>query len=148
MRAAIGAESEPTIMEVERGAIRRFADAIDDPNPLYRDEEYAKNTRLGGIIAPPTFFGWPYKQGKPASRVKNPFTRVLNGGTEVEYFQPIHAGDTLIATTKLVDIQERQGRPGIGRMLFQVRETTYKNQKGEVVAISRGTTISYEGPRS
>ena len=52
----------------------------------------------------------------------------------------------MTATSKLVDLFERQGRPGIGRMLFQVVETTYQNQEDEVVVKTRQTSISYEGP--
>jgi hypothetical protein len=31
----------------------------------------------------------------------------------------------------------------MGKMLFIINETTYKNQNGEVVAKARGTGISY-----
>ena len=53
--------------EATRGAIKRFADGIGDPNPLWRDVEYGKQTRYGSIIAPPSWafsvlagiqFGW------------------------------------------------------------------------------------------
>ena len=36
-----------------RDAIRHFANGIGDANPLWRNDEYAKNTRYGGIIGPP-----------------------------------------------------------------------------------------------
>jgi len=39
---------------VTTDVIRHFADAMGDRNPLWRREDYAKNTRWGGIIAPPT----------------------------------------------------------------------------------------------
>jgi acyl dehydratase len=35
--------------------IRHFADGLGDTNPLWTDEEYAKRTKWGGIIAPPCF---------------------------------------------------------------------------------------------
>ena len=38
----IGTESLPNILGVERGAIRRYAQAIEDSNPLFNDVEYAK----------------------------------------------------------------------------------------------------------
>jgi len=41
------------VYDVTDKDIRRFAQAIDDPNPLYYDEEYAKKTIYKGIIAPP-----------------------------------------------------------------------------------------------
>ena len=56
MRRAIGVESEPGVIEVEKETIRRVADALDDPNPLWRAEEYAKGTSYGGIIAFPIAF--------------------------------------------------------------------------------------------
>jgi hypothetical protein len=40
---------------IEAGHIMIFARAIGDANPIYSDEDYAKQTEPGGIIAPPTF---------------------------------------------------------------------------------------------
>ena len=47
--------------------IRHYVDAMGDRNPLWRSEDYAKKTRWGGIIGPPTFTDsivqpYPYKQ--------------------------------------------------------------------------------------
>ena len=55
----VGRAGDTMIMEVDRGGIKRFADAIGDFNPLYWDEEYAKSSRYGSIISPPGYFGWP-----------------------------------------------------------------------------------------
>ena len=147
MRAAIGVESEPSIREVEKGAIRRFAEAVGDPNPLYHDEESAAKSKHGAMICPPSFFGWVVRSGRTARTFESPFTRVFNGGNEYEFFKPIKAGDVLTTTSKIADMYERQGGPQTGRMLFTISETTFKNQDGEIVAKSRGTGISYEGPR-
>jgi len=57
----IGKVGDIRIMEVEKGAIKRYADAVGDFNPIYWDEEYASNSRYGSIIAPPGFFGWPIR---------------------------------------------------------------------------------------
>ena len=40
---------------VEASHIMMFARSVGDANPIYHDEEYAKGTDSGGIIAPPTF---------------------------------------------------------------------------------------------
>ena len=37
----IGNAGDITIMEVEKGAIKRYVDAIGDFNPIYWDDEYA-----------------------------------------------------------------------------------------------------------
>src|SRR5882762_5974741 len=53
-----------TVEEKERPAcfslmspdvIRRWAYTIGDANPLWLDEEYARSTRWGSILVPPTF---------------------------------------------------------------------------------------------
>ena len=53
-RKQIGTVGEARTYDVERGAIRRFAEAIGDPNPLFNDEKEARHV-FGGMVAPPTF---------------------------------------------------------------------------------------------
>ena len=57
IRALIGREADPvTAFEtVEPGALRRFCQAIMDDDPVYWNAEYAKQTRYGGVIAPPLY---------------------------------------------------------------------------------------------
>jgi len=143
MKAAIGVESEPSVYEIERSSIRRFAEAIGDTNPLYHDEEYAKSKGYRSLIAPPGFiaqYAFPIKRGK-ASGFKSPFSRNLNGGNEYEFFKPIQAGDTITSTNQVIELREKAGR--MGTMLITVAETTYKDQDGDTVAIARSTGISY-----
>jgi acyl dehydratase len=40
---------------IEASHILMFARAVNDPNPIYADAEYAKKSEAGGIIPPPTF---------------------------------------------------------------------------------------------
>jgi acyl dehydratase len=148
LREMIGATTEPSIMEVERGAIRRFADAIDDPNPLYRDVEYARKAGFRDLVSPLGFFGWNIKGAGVMEMLGNigaalaraGFPVVLDGGVDFEFFQPICAGDILTSYGKIADITERVGRTG--KMLFTTFETKYLNQNGDLVAITKMTLIS------
>ena len=140
MRDTIGVESEPITHDVERGAIVKFAQAIGDANPLFNDEEAARKTRLGGIVAPPTFMRSLISN--PAPSFKNPYPANLDGGSQWEYFHPVRPGDRITVTTKLAELFERPGR--LGNMLFSIRETNYVNQFGQRVAVQRTTGISYE----
>jgi hypothetical protein len=70
-----------------------------------------------------------------------PYKRVLNGGTETEYYDTVCAGDVLTARNKVTAFNERSG--SMGPMLITSRETTYTNQDGKVVAVERGTVIQY-----
>ena len=146
MRQMLGVESEPSVFEIEKEPIRRWAEAIGDAKPLYHDEAYARKCGYESLIAPPGFivqYAFPVKTGQPVilPEPKKALPNRLNGGTDYEFLKPIQAGDVITATTRFVDLRERQGR--LGPMLITVRETTYKNQKGDVVVKSRGTGISY-----
>lgn len=143
MRELLSVDTEPIICEVEKGMIKKFAQAIDDNNPLWQDEEHAKKTGYGGIIAPPTF-PTALSTGALFERfllLESPFKRLLNGGNELEYFQPIKPGDVISVTAKIADLRERETKAG--KMLFMVIEITYKNQRGEVAARERDTIIRY-----
>jgi acyl dehydratase len=155
---SIGKVEDVRVFEVEKGAIRRFADAVDDPNPLYWDEEYAQKSKYGAIIAPPGFISSPWfsnrptkwpKKGVASSEItaglrpalaKAGFGRLLDGGMEYDFFKPVRSGDTMTASTIIKDIIERGG--ATGKMAFVITETTYTNQKGELVAKARATSIN------
>ena len=67
--------------------IHLWCEALEDWNPLYWDEEYAKNSRYGGIIAPPTalFYGagsgvaLGIGYGKPGVKVPDAVEKGLTG---------------------------------------------------------------------
>ncbi len=140
LRGAIGVASEPLTHEVERGAILRFADAIADPNPLYRDEAHARRSGYGGIIAPPTFLR-TLQPGPPTVQWQSPLHNRLDGGSEWRYLEPVHPGDRITVVETLIDVKERTGR--LGPMVILTRELTYTNQLGRLVAVQRWTLITY-----
>lgn len=147
MRAAIGRESEPAAYEIDNTGCRQFARSAGYTDAVFYDEEYARSKGYRGILAPPGFLGHPvFNPGQPARmpeafRLDVPFKRILNGGTDVEYFDDVCSGDALTATTKLTDLTEREGR--MGKMLIVQTETTYRNRGGKTVAMMRGTAIRY-----
>jgi hypothetical protein len=147
MRADIGKESEPVTFEVDKTACRMFARSVGYTDPIYYDDDHARSKGYRSIPVPFAFLGHPvYNPNAPQRlggyfRTDTPFKRVLNGGTDIEYFDTICAGDVLTATSKLVDLSERESR--LGPMLITVTEGTYRNQDGKVVAKMRGTGIQY-----
>ena len=140
VKKQIGTQTEARVVEIERGAIRRFAQAIGDPNPLFNDEAAARKTRFGGMIAPPTF-GRSLGGGIPDIKLNLPQFRGLDGGSEWEYFVPIRPGDQITVVSKIADLREREGR--LGPMVFITVEHSYTNQFGELCALQRSTAIRY-----
>jgi hypothetical protein len=149
MRAAIGKESSPVVYEVDKTGCRMFARAVGHTDLIFYDEEHAKSKGYRSIVAPPGFLGTPiFKPRQPGAEAEvigrwfnTPYKRVLNGGTDYEYFDSICAGDVLTARTKITGFNERTG--SIGPMLVTTRETAYTNQEGKVVAKMYGTVIQY-----
>ena len=58
IKALIGAQGERrqvSLWEIEKEGLRRFTQAIMDPDPRYWDEEFAKSTKFGEIVTPPIY---------------------------------------------------------------------------------------------
>src|ERR1700687_6220356 len=136
----IGKMGEARTLDVERGAIRRFAEAIGDENPLFNNEQEARKRRFGGMIAPPTFCR-SLSAAIVDVKLEMPQFRGLDGGSEWEYFEPIRPGDRITVQTKIADLRESAGR--LGPMVFITTETSYTNQFGQVCALQRSTAIRY-----
>ena len=66
--------------------------------------------------------------------------RVLNAGNELEIYQYPSIGDKIFFQNKYSDIRERIGRDG-KPFLILTRETTFKNQDGQVLCITRASSI-------
>ena len=150
IRALVGLTAEPVVMSVERGAIKRFCEAVGDSNPLFTDEEYAKNSPYGDITCPPGFFGWPMKP-PPRTTMPEPqatmvaefakagFPGLLDGAIDYEFYMPIYPGDVIVSSAKIADIYEREGKSG--KSLFGVIQITYMNQNGDIVCKVMRTLI-------
>ncbi len=154
MRAEIGKESSSWTCEVDKTAVRMFARSVGHSDPVYYDEAAAKAAGYRSLPCPPGYLGTPIFEPRhsdptfggrrgagPGPQPSRPLRRVLNGGTTIEYFGDICAGDVLTATSQVAAIEERKG--SIGEMLITTSKTTYKNQDGKVVAVFTGTGIRY-----
>lgn len=145
----IGTESEPIVYSIDKGAIKFFADSIMNPDPLYWDDDYARTTKHGGIIAPPTFYGGAtslrnVKAGDArtvsSTNIPMPPGWVgMNAGDDFHLLAPVGPGDTLTSREKLIDAYEKEGRSG--HLIFVVVEKTLTNQHGQVTLVRRVTSV-------
>ncbi|MCY9787488.1 MaoC family dehydratase N-terminal domain-containing protein [Nocardiopsis sp. EMB25] len=103
----------PEPYEVTRGKIREFAEAINDPNPVYVDRAAAEAAGYPDVIAPPTFpvilgmAGSAYAVADPELGVD--FSRVVHGDQSFHYSRPLRAGDVLTAVTRITDVKTLGG---------------------------------------
>ena len=113
----VGQRSEPVKNLVERGAVKKFAEAIADPNPLYVDETAAKMSRYERLLAPPTFprtFDYGHIEG-----LKLPAAGMIHGEFRISYERPLFVGEEALCRMQLDDSYDKQGRRGIlGFLVF------------------------------
>ena len=130
MSKDLGKSTTPITYDVEKGHIKRFAEAIGDENQLWR-----------GVTVPPTFTPAFIPSDEDESQPRAPDERVLDAGSEYEYFKAIEPGDQITVVSKIADVFKKEGR--LGTMTFQVKEISFTNQNGELVATRRDTGIYY-----
>lgn len=162
----IGLQSEEEVAcdPVERGAVRRYAQAIMDEDLIYQ-ESIAANRRYGGPVAPPLFpthmFRRPFGQPDPLQEnARNPDFdgivaatstlglpeivelrgfAVLHGGMEIEFFRYARHGETVTMRCKYVDISEKETSKG--PIVLVVIENEYRTSEGELLIRARRTQI-------
>ena len=170
VKAMMGVEGEfveASWWVVEKEGLRRFTQALMDPDPTYWDEEFAKTTRYGEVVAPhiyATYLGrTPPSMDDPVTRAfqENPVSdgiggvrrgrgslprvptdlvRILNAGNDMEIYQLPVLGDRIYSQARYGNIEERAGRDG-AHMLIVTTETFYYNQRGDVLCITRASLM-------
>ena len=127
LKTRIGVDGPEVTAPVEAGHVRRFVEAIGDPDPRWTRE------------APPTFLVALAPVSVHLSDAEVYGTGWLNGGNRFEHFAPVMIGDQITSKGRVIDVYDKAG--STGNMLFIIFETDYTNQRGELVAKVRGTMI-------
>ncbi len=111
-------------------AIRNYVNGIGDINPLFRDEEYAKKTRYGALVAPPNWlmsvFPTWVLQGLPG-------VHAFHSGGDFEFYRPIYVNDRITPKCKFTGFDVKGSRFA-GITVFEYQRSEYYNQRGELVA--------------
>ncbi len=129
MKSWLNKELNRVEFDVEKVLLRRYTEAIEDPNPRWKK------------VVPPNMFTAIFAEG---GLVQYPFRtppKLLDGGGEWEFFREARLGDTLTGVRKIVEYKEKEGK--LGHMLFVIRQTEWTNQRGELVARNKSTSILY-----
>jgi hypothetical protein len=144
--------------------LRRFVQAVMEDDPVHWDDGAASASRYGAIVAPPLYVLHAVRRASgtpdPLERlgeepdwdaldvgagfgglppIEVPLRRVLNGGTEAEFFRLPALGDVVSAQSRYIDIADREGRSG--PMVIARVETTYSDQDDALLARVVNTVI-------
>jgi acyl dehydratase len=125
--------------------IRRWAQGMQNPNPVYYDDRFAAEGRFGRILAPQSFaVATDVGHGAtPAIQGTIPGSHMIFGGDEWWFFGPrIEPGDRIKGERMLFDYRVTETKFA-GPTMFSRGDTTYINQRGEMIAKQRSTSIRY-----
>jgi acyl dehydratase len=132
--------------------IRHWVAALDDRNPVYLDEAFARTTRFCGLVAPPAMlqvWGMPspklegiaLRGGSPVEIAADNVVRALDAegftgtlatNSELEFVRYLRPGDHLQQKTELESISSRK-TTALGQGYFVTWVTTFRAADGEVV---------------
>jgi acyl dehydratase len=132
---------------VEKGAIRRFAEALGETNPIYFEEAAARAAGYRSVVAPPSFAttlraGSDLREGL----MLTPGKHLLQAEQSFEYARPIVAGDRLTVRSRIADVAQRQTPSGLTDVV--VIEDEGRDETGDVVYRSRQLWVVRMAPKA
>ncbi|MDF2790848.1 MAG: hypothetical protein K0S80_3949, partial [Neobacillus sp.] len=136
----VGKRSNKVKNVVERGAVKKFAEAIGDLHPIYFDEEAGTNSRYQNNIAPPTFprtFDYGVIVG-----LNLPNKGLIHGEQTFHYKRPLVVGEELLCYSEVKKYFEKKGN--FGDMGFLVLESFGEDLAGNVIFSSTSTVVISE----
>jgi acyl dehydratase len=142
-RELVGSKLRPEqyLRDASVDSITIFANGVGDLNPLYRDQEYARWTRFGGLIAHPCF---PWTHHWPGRSYWGlPGVHGFGVAIDCEFFRNVRPGDRINIWNRVLGVEEKPSKFS-GRMAMQYLESTYTNQRDEVICVALGLTARHE----
>lgn len=125
--------------------IRRWVQAMDYPNPIHWDEEFARSSKFGGLVAPQSFMvALDYGHGcHPACVGKIPGSHLIFGGEEWWFYgTTVRPGDKMVQERRFDGYKVAETKFA-GPTVFTRGDTVHRNQHGTLVAKERATAIRY-----
>jgi acyl dehydratase len=139
----IGKQSNKVKNAVERGAVKKFAEAIGDLHPIYFDEEIGQQSRYRNNIASPTFprvFDYGVIEG-----LNLPNKGLIHGEQSFHYQRPLMVGEDVYCYSVVKSYAEKKGN--FGDMGFLVLESFGEDQDGNTIFSSTSTIVISEAVR-
>ncbi|WP_067726183.1 MaoC family dehydratase N-terminal domain-containing protein [Oceanobacillus damuensis] len=140
---AIGKKSKKVKNTVERGAVKKFAEAIGDVHPIFVDEEYGNQSRYGRNIAPPTF-PRVFDYGE-IEDFYLPNIGLIHGEQIYHYERPILVGEEIYCYTEVVDYYEKTGNMGL--LGFVILKGYGEDAEGKNIYTEKQSAIISEAVR-
>jgi len=125
---------------VSKDSIRHFVDGIGDVNPLYRDEEYARKTRYGKLVAPPSWLYSIFPTWIPQGLRG---VHAFHSGNDWTFYRPIFEGDTITPECTFTHFDKKKSQFA-GQIIIVHYDDNFFNQHGELVANAKAWSVRAE----
>jgi len=139
----IGKKYGPLTYEIGKEKIKEYARAIKNEDPHYIDDEFAKNSKYGGIIAPPTFavvyagmLAEPFFKDK---ELNLNYAMLVHGEQEFEFFDVVRPRDVITSEGEIVGIENKE------KLDIVTLEGISRNQDGKDVCKATFTFVIRKG---
>ena len=137
----VGWVKPETTLAADEDSVKLWANSVDYWNPLWRDDNYARDTRWGSIIAAPFYQDrfWTGNFIMQTNPECGPTGRAEVGG-ECEFSKPIHVNDRFRLWNNRPVFEDSTSEELGGMRSFVVTSSaSLINQKDELVSISKIT---------
>ena len=125
---------------VSEETIRRFVNGTGDISSLYRDQDYAKNTRYGKLVAPPSWLYSVFQMGVMQGLAG---VHGWHSGDDWDFYKPIVDGDRIRPEAVFKGFEEVPSKFA-DRMIKTYQERLYYNQRDDLVAKALAWTFRAE----
>jgi len=142
---------------VNEAMIRHWCEAMGDTNPIYTDDEAAKEAGHPCIVAPPQMIGawvmrpmeWPPPDPRDGRRAliaaleERGYSGIVATNTEQTYERYLRPGDRIRARIRVEDVQPEK-ETALGTGFFFTTRSTYLDQHDEIVAVERFRMLKFK----
>lgn len=121
-------------------SIRNFSNGIGDSNPLYRDEDYCKQTKYQALVASPSYVAsvFPHWVLQGLAGV-----HADHSASDWEFLRPVYVNDKITPKCEFVGFDVKRSKFA-GKTAFEYQRFEYWNQRGELVSRGYNMLVRYE----
>ncbi|SFR04601.1 MaoC family dehydratase [Desulfoscipio geothermicus] len=129
----IGMEFKPLTSKFTKEDIRNYAEAVEDFNPLFLDEQHAKKSKFNGLINHPATAAIlsvnAHKTGETLP------SGIIHAKQRYKFYSPTRPEENLITRAKVIDKYMKRGKKYVVIQSITVNEVDQKKVESTAVLI-------------
>ena len=140
-RSLINKTYPPIIFDIEKQRVKFFSKATGQTDPVYFDEDIAKERGFPSLLAPPTFLTTvSHEQKNPYQYLHDlsiDMKNVLHAGQSYKYYDLVFAGDQITMESKIKNMYDKKD----GSLQFIEFESIFLNLNKKLTVESLSSLV-------